>query len=65
MFILYRVLDYCRVGSLENNHWVESEYSTDYCRVGSLESSEATKCAGIFDYCRVGRLEKTCNGARL
>ena len=39
MFILYRVLDYCRVGSLEIDKMRTEFFQPDYCRVGSLEKT--------------------------
>ena len=56
-FIVYWILVYCRVGSLEIqiSHHVNFMYV--YCRVGSLENSITVKNTVVHVYCRVGSIE--------
>ena len=57
VFIVYIVLVYCRVGSLENRMIDDRFLVFVYCRVGSLERYRSNQLTSQPVYCRVGSLE--------
>ena len=56
-FIVYWILVYCRVGSLENNHRRHAHIQAVYCRVGSLEIPAIHQKLYWMVHYRVGSLE--------
>ena len=56
-FIVYWILVYCRVGSLEKPSFKFVLIRVVYCRVGSLETVDIYQHYVTSVYCRVGSLE--------
>ena len=52
-----RIIDHCRIGSLEICGYSCSWHVADHCRIGSLENFDVSVSIPIMDHCRIGSLE--------
>ena len=52
-----RLEDHCRIGSLENNVYLQAKTIIDHCRIGSLEIEFSAAVFTYHDHCRIGSLE--------